>query len=278
MYFSCHTWAFHDLTLVEALGTIGRLGFRYADIGTGAGFPTNRAVAQAARTASEIRDELVINDLQLADLYLMLPRISLADEERQRKDIDLFKALLPFAAELKTPGITVSPGVIAKDKGAFDRTAEALREMTEAATAVQIPLSIEPHLDSMAATPTAALKLIETVPGLRITIDWAQMVCQNIQHDEILRLLPHARHIQIRQAAKNQLQTTWEKGKVDVAHVVADLIGGGYSSAVCVEMMNIPGKHGMQKVDFLRESARMRDTLRDARDRILKEREKEKAK
>lgn len=278
MYFSCHTWAFHDLTLVEALGTIGRLGFRYADIGTGAGFPTNRAVAQPKRAAAEIRDELVINNLQLADLYLMLPRISSDDEERQRKDLDLFKALLPFAAELKAPGITVSPGVIAEDENAFERTAEALREMITAAKAVQIPLSIEPHLDSMAATPAEALKLLDSVPGLRITIDWAQMVCLNIQHEEILRLLPHARHIQIRQAAKNQLQTPWEKGKIDVARVVADLINGGYSSAVCVEMMNIPGKHGMQKVDFLRESARMRDTLREARDRILKEREKEKSK
>ncbi len=105
MYFSCHTWAFHDLTLVEALGTIGRLGFRYADIGTGAGFPTNRAVAQPKRAAAEIRDELVINNLQLADLYLMLPRISSDDEERRRKDLDLFKALLPFAAELKAPGV-----------------------------------------------------------------------------------------------------------------------------------------------------------------------------
>ncbi len=31
--FACHTWTFNDLTVPEALGTIARLGFRYADIG-----------------------------------------------------------------------------------------------------------------------------------------------------------------------------------------------------------------------------------------------------
>ena len=41
--FSCHTWAFNDLTLPEALGTIARLGFRYVDIGSGASLNAARA-------------------------------------------------------------------------------------------------------------------------------------------------------------------------------------------------------------------------------------------
>ncbi|MFN8527951.1 MAG: sugar phosphate isomerase/epimerase [Anaerolineae bacterium] len=271
MDFSCHTWAFHDLTLTEALGTMARLGFRFADIGTGTGFNVNRAIRQPGRAAADLRDELVIYNLKIADFYLMLPRISVDDAERRDKELEIFKALMPFVAELRPPGITVSPGAYQSDESAFERTADALRQMVEAAAAVDLKLSIEPHLDSMAPVPTAAIKLLEAVPGLGITLDWAQLVCQNIAHDDILELLPYTRHVQIRQAARNQLQTVWDKGKIDVARVVRDLIEHGYDQVVCVEMMNIPGKHGMQKVDTLRESARMRDALRDARDSLLKE-------
>ncbi|MDX2161523.1 MAG: sugar phosphate isomerase/epimerase [bacterium] len=266
MDFSCHTWAFHDLTLTEALGTIARLGFRAADVGTGTGFNLNLALSQPRRAAADLRDELIVYDLSLTDFYLLLPRITADDAARRTTELDLFKALLPFLAELKPPGITVSPGMVQKDDGAFDRTCTALTVMTDAARAAGLPLSIEPHLDSMAATPAAALRLVNAVPGLGITLDWAQMVCQNIAHDEILRLLPHTRHVQMRQAARNQLQTPFEKGKIDVPRVIHDLIERGYGGAVCVEMMNIPGKHGMQKVDTLRESVRMRDALREARD------------
>jgi sugar phosphate isomerase/epimerase len=271
MNFSCHTWAFHDLTLTEALGTIARLGFRYADLGTGPGFNVNRAASSPRRAASDLREDLATYNLSVSDFYLMLPRISLVEDERRDKDLEVFKALMPFAAEIAVPGITVSPGVAQTDDDAYERTVDALRQMKEAADTVGLPLSIEPHMDSMASTPEAALKLIEDIEGLQITLDWAQMICQNIAHDAILTLLPHTRHVQIRQAARNQLQTTFDKGKIDVGRVVSDLLAHDYTGEVCVEVINIIGRHGIAKVDSLRESVRMRDALRDARDKALKE-------
>jgi len=270
MNFSCHTWAFHNLTMTEALGTIARLGFRCADIGTGAGFNVSRAAAQPARAAADLRDELAVYDLELADFYLMLPRISLENAEQRDKDLEVFKALMPFVAALKPPGVTISPGVIQTDDGAFARTVDALTQMVAAAQTVGVILSIEPHMESMASTPTAALSVLDAVPGLKITLDWANMVCQNVAHDEILRLLPYTRHVQIRQAARNQLQTVFDKGKIDIMRVVRDLTEYDYKGVVCVEMMNILGRHGTQKVDTLRESVRLRDALRDARNAVVK--------
>src|SRR5690606_4665815 len=111
-------------------------------------------------------------------LYLMLPRISLDDEEKRQNEINLFKSLLPFAAALGTPGVTLSPGLVhpAEDEEAGDRTVAALREMVRAGQAAGLQVSVEPHLDSMASTPEAALKLVNDVPGLMITLDWAHMV------------------------------------------------------------------------------------------------------
>jgi sugar phosphate isomerase/epimerase len=270
MDIACHTWAFNDLTLPEALGTIARLGFRAVDIGSGPSLNTARAAANPRREAADLRADLDAYHLKLTDLYLMLPRISLADEARRAKDIDLFRALVPFAAALGAPGITVSPGLAhaAEDVEAFERSADALRQMVEAGKAAGLRLSIEPHLDSMAATPVAALRFIEAVPGLEITLDWAHMLCQNIARDAILSLLPYTRHVQVRQAAPNKLQTPFEAGKLDIQQAVADLRAAGYAGALCVELMNMPGWHGMIAVDAIRESARLRDALRDARDRV----------
>lgn len=266
--FSCHTWAFTDLTLPEALGTIARMGFRYVDIGSGSNLNTTRAAENPRKEAADIRADLELFNLKVSDLYLMLPRISLPDEARRQKELEQFKALVPFAVALGTPGITVSPGLVhpAEDVEALDRVTAALREMVKWAKEAGLKLSIEPHMDSMAQTPAVALKLIKDVSGLSLTLDWAQMVCQDIFHEEIIKLLPQTRHIQIRQAARAQLQTPFERGRINVPQVVNDILASGYSGTVCVEYMNTPGWHGMIAVNAVQESAKMRDALRDARD------------
>lgn len=269
--FSCHTWAFSDLTLPEALGTIARMGFRYVDIGSGSNLNTQRAAENPQRAAVEIRADLDLFNLKLADLYLLLPRISLADEERRQKELEQFRALLPFAEALGAPGITLSPGLAhpAEDVEALDRVIVALREMLNLTKPLGLQLSIEPHMDSMAESPEVALKLIKEVPGLKLTLDWAQLVCQDIFHDDIIKLIPHARHIQLRQAARAQLQTPFERGRIDIPRVVKDVLDAGYQGILCVEYMNTPGWHGMIAVNPLRECTRLRDALREARDNRL---------
>jgi sugar phosphate isomerase/epimerase len=121
-------------------------------------------------------------------------------------------------------------------------------------------------MDSMAQTPDQALKFVNDVPGLSLTLDWAQMVCQDVFHDDILKLLPHTQHIQLRQAARAQLQTPFDRGRIDVKKVVKDVQAAGYEGVLCVEYMNTPGWHGMVAVNAIQESTRMRDELRAARD------------
>jgi sugar phosphate isomerase/epimerase len=270
--FACHTWAFNDLTLPEALGTIARMGFRYADIGSGANLNTQRAAENPRGAAAEIRDDLDLFNLKISDLYLMLPRISLADEDKRGREIELFKALVPFAVALGTPGITLSAGLAhpAEDEEAHDRSVAALREMVKAGKDMKLRVSIEPHLDSMAQTPEQALKFVKDVPGLTLTLDWAHMVCQDVFHDDILTLLPHTQHIQLRQAARAQLQTPFDRGRIDVKKVVKDVLTADYKGVIAVEYMNTPGWHGMVAVNAIQESSRMRDALRAARDEVAK--------
>ena len=273
MEFACHTWGFHDRSLTEALGIIARMGFRYVDLGTGPHLELNRIAKDPRGTASEIRQELTLFNLQLSDVYLMLPRISLADESKRTRDIELFKRLLPFVIALETPGVTLSPGLVHSedDNEAMDRTAAALREMVaaaEAATPVtRLQVSIEPHMDSMAQTPEQAKAILDQVDGLQITLDWAQFVYADVFHDRIVSLLPSTRHVQIRQAARAQLQTPFDRGRIDVAKVVGALKEAGYDGVVCVEYMQTKSeRHGLIDVDTVTEAVRLRDALRAARD------------
>ncbi len=129
--------------------------FRYVDIGSGANLNAARAAQNPEAVAAEIKQDLATFNLKVADLYLMLPRISLDDEDKRQQDLNLFKALLPFAQALNTPGITLSPGLVhpEDDVEARDRSVAALRQMLRQAKEADLRLSIEPHLDSMASTP-----------------------------------------------------------------------------------------------------------------------------
>ena len=270
--FSCHTWAFNDLTLVEALGTIARLGFRYVDMGTGPHLNITRATQSSTRQSlvREIRDDLELFNLQLADLYLMLPRISVDDEKKRQADITLFKALLPFARSVGAPGVTISAGLIhpEEDDSAYQRTVISLKEMVEAADAQEMPISIEPHLDSMAQTPQQALRLLDEIQGLDITLDWAQMVCQNVKDKDIALLLPRTRHIQIRQAARSQLQVPYKRGRIKPEDVIRMVQQADYRGKICIEYMQTVGWHGMVEVNSIIEVTAMRDALRTARDAV----------
>lgn len=269
MEFACHTWAFNDLTLPEALGTIARLGFRYVDLATG----PHLNIARAARPSTlntlidEFRNDLDLFNLKPSDLYLMLPRISVDDEAKREGDIAAFKALLTLARALSIPGITLSPGLVhpEDDLEAWDRTAASLREMLAMAQETEIPLSIEPHMDSMVQTPDQARKMLKDVPGLKLTLDWAHLICKGIEREAIIDLLPEARHVQIRPAAKGKLQLPLAESDLDPAQIISALKDAHYTGVVCIEYMQTKGWHDLVEVNSIVECAALRDALRDAR-------------
>jgi sugar phosphate isomerase/epimerase len=270
MQFACHTWGFNDLSLPEALGTIARLGFRYVDIGSGQNLNAAKTAQNPQGEADIVRADLDMYQLKVSDVYLVLPRISRADDDQRQRDLDIYTALLPFVSGVGAPGVTVSAGLKQPDEGAWERMAIALQTMLEQAKAADLRLSIEPHLDSMIETPEDALKLLDEIDGLEITLDWAHMVCQGARHKDIESLLPKSRHVQLRQAAKNKLQTPFDKGKIDLEKVWTALVEAEYDGVVSVEYMKVDGWHGMMPVDAYVESTRMRDELRRVRDRLEK--------
>lgn len=273
MDFSCHTSAFQHLSLTEALGTVARLGFRCVDLGNNAHLNTARAAAEPRKLAVEIRQDLDAFDLRISDFSLPLPRISLADADRRSKEIETFKSLLPFIQALGAPGVSVSPGLAhpPDDAEAYTRARDGLREMLDAGQKAGLHVSVVPHMDSMAQTPDALKRLLKDVPGLSLTLDWSVLVVQDVSHDDIAALLPDARHVTLRQAARAQLQLPYERGRIEPSRVLGALHTANYSGVIGINYLKMTDgtqSHGLIEVNTIRESARLRDELKKARDEI----------
>ncbi len=268
---ACHAWAYNNVSLEEAVGTIARLGFRYIDLGSGPHLDVGRAAAYPQAEAERISSLLHEFDLEITDLYLMMPHTNAPDPSKREAHLTLFERLIPFAVALGTPGITISPGIIHKEDGeehSRARAIPALLRMLQAAEDTELRIAFEPHMDSVAERPEHALLLLEAVPGLSITLDYAHFVTQGIIRREIEPLLDHIAHVQIRQARRGVLQTTFEDGTINIGQLVEDLDAAGYRGTLTVEYMTTFGWHGMQKVRINREIVRTRDILRSARARL----------
>ena len=267
MELACHLWAYNDRPIEEALGTIARLGFRNIDLGSGAHLDLEEAAAHPGTEARRWRELLHFYNLNVTDLYVNLPYINDPDPARRAEQLDLFERLLPFALAVGTPGITISPGILHDDGGdhSLARSVPSLLHIVQAAEDFDLRISFEPHMDSAATTPDNALLLVEAVPGLSLTLDYAHFIVQGIPLKDIKPLLQHAAHIHIRQAVKGRLQTGFAQGRLDLKVLMTDLRDADYHGVVTVEYMTNVGWHGMMPVNIGVETVKTRDTLREIR-------------
>ncbi len=270
MELSCHTWGFNDRSLEEALGTAARMGFRNVDVGSGVHLDTERAAAHPNEAAEYVRGLLQFYSLNLTDLYLMLPYINAPDPAKREEQVVLFRQLLPFALALGTPGLTISPGIQHSDGAdhSLARSIPVLLEIVQAAADSDLRISYEPHMDSSVISPEQALLVVEAVPGLSITLDYAHFIVQGYTLEDLQPLLQHTSHVQIRQAVKGRLQTPHEQGRIDFDVLIHDLAKEDYHGVLCVEYMTTVGWHGMMPVNVVKETIKTRDALKKLRQAV----------
>jgi len=177
----------------------------------------------------------------------------------------------PPDAEIVTYARTHPPGGPGEafGPGAFEHAVDSFQRIVELAEDTDLRISIEPHLDSVAATPEKALALLEAVPGLSLTLDWAQFTAQGIAVREIEPLLQHTAHVQVRQAARGRLQTPYHEGTLDLRQALSLLVTSDYRGAISVEFMNRAGWHGLAALDIVRETGLIRDEIRAIRRELL---------
>ncbi len=268
-----YTWPLLPHTAV--LDLIAALGLQAVDLG----FMGDRSHIRpeqlhgsVPQAAGAVRERVAARGLQVSDVFAIpwtdfeTMSVNNPDPVQQQRSQEFFADAVEFARIVESPGLTTLPGVLfAGDTfdDALARSAEGLRRRVETAQAAGLAVSVEPHTQSLIDTPEKTGQLLDAVPGLSITLDYAHYVFDGVPQSEIDPLLPHARHLQIRPGTPGRLQVTVAEDSIDWASVVAQLLRQDYPGYLALEY-TWQDWHDCNRVDTVGESALLRDLLLDA--------------
>lgn len=271
MRLSCADYTWPLLSHDSSLDLVRALGCEAVDIG----FMTERshvrpetAHGSIALTAGAVRERVESRGLAVADVFAIpatdFETMSLnnPDSGQRERSLAFFTDAVDFAAAIGAPGLTTLPGVLFGDEPfeeALPRSAAGLRQRVGLARDKGLALSVEAHTGSLIDSPDKALRLLDAVPGLTLTLDYAHFVFGGHPQTVIDPLLPRARHLQCRSGRPGQLQARVAEDTVDWARVVAAL-GADYDGYFALEYVWQEWLD-CNRVDTVAESALLRDVL-----------------
>lgn len=132
--------------------------------------------------------------------------------------------------------------------GAWERMVRAFRAVPTAL--------LEPWAGSALGDTGSVLRFLDEVPGLRLLVDTGHVTCWG---GDPLELLPHAAHVQLRQARPGINQA--RHGDVDFAAVFDRLDQLGYPGRLSVEYFDLPDR-GAPLADPLGHAVALAEELR----------------
>ena len=266
MKLSLASWSLPSCSLKECALISQALGIHALDVGLfyRSALPRAELLAQPEVVADRVKalgvavpsyyhlfgDDPVDRNLARADS----PDANLAD----------FKQVLRFATAAGIPTVFILPGVINAGQSraqAFDSAAAALNRMVALAQDNATTVTIEAHVHSLLESPADTLAMLERVPGLRLTLDYAHFTCLGYRQPEIDVLATHAAHVHLRQTVVGQLQTPLDRGTINMAAQFAALRDAGFDGAMALEVVH-QDYMGTLHEDVLTEAIALRDAWR----------------
>lgn len=252
------SWSFPACTLAEARGVSGALGFKAMDVGLlhGAALDRERIIENPEAAVGDL------NGLTVSNLYWLFGRNisenAVSDPAARGRNNREFEEVCRFARKAACPTVFVLPGV--SGARAFGASIAALGDLVAIAGRHGVTLTVEPHIGGLLPSPAETLRMLEAVPGLKLTLDYAHFICMGFRQAEIDALAPHAAHIHLRQARPGALQAKWGEGVLDFTAMVEVLRGVGYDGWLSVEYVHQAYMNTLSD-DVLTETVRMRDHL-----------------
>lgn len=272
MKLACGDYSFPLVDHELACDIVAGLGFCGIDLG----LMGNRSHLRpetikhdVAGWAGRIGERLAARGLDVADVFLIPwsdyqalstnhPDASVRAEGR-----DLFSQMVDFATRVGAQGMTILPGMEYEGEArerSLALAAEELRARVEIAGAAGLHLSFEPHVGSIVPLPLDALALVESVPGIGVTLDHTHFVRQSRDEQEADVLYPHARHYHARCATPGRLQSRMSDNTIDFERVINQLSAVHYESWVAVEFVWTDWEDCNQ-CDNISETILLRDRL-----------------
>jgi len=267
MKMSATSWSFPACTLKESWDIVRALGISHMDLGLHQGASLDRSlVLNDPKTAAAEIKEMGISAANLYWLFGDTPGVRpLSDPKALEQNMADMSSVLTFAQTLEIPTIFLLPGVSEPGHSESDllaNSARTLNAMVPLAKSHGIELSIEPHVGGLLKSPDACLGLIENVPGLKLTLDYAHFVCMGFTQTDIDPLAPHAAHVHMRQARPGALQTKMAEGTLNFVAMVETLRAAGFDGFLSIEYVHQSYMNTLFD-DVLTETIQMRNLLRE---------------
>ena len=270
--FACADFTFPLLSHDQSLDLIKLLGFKAVDIGlfeNRSHLWPSREYKKVGASARKLARKLARRGLKPADIYIQ-PAIDFLgqapnhpDARHRRRMRKIFMQTLEYSAECGCSHVSALPGLYFKEESraaSFGRCVEELTWRCEQARELGITFSVEPHIGSIVPKPEDALKLVEQVEGLTLTLDYTHFTKMGIPDARVEPLIQHSSHFHARGARKGSIQSTVSNNTIDFARIVKVMQDVCYRGYVEIEYVWTEFEN-CNKVDNLSETILLRDVI-----------------
>ncbi len=242
------SWSLRDCSLTEAAAIARVLKFEALDLG----YFYRPALDKAALLRDPDRAAADIAALGIAtpNLYHLfgdsVADRNLADPRHRAANEADFRQVVTFCRTAGIGSVFVLPGIVnagQSREAALAQSAASLNALLPIAQDAGVILTVEAHVHSLAQAPSVVLDLLDRVPGLRLTLDYAHFVCCGYRQEEVDMLAAHAAHVHLRQARPGSLQAKAREGTIDIEAMLGTLRDAGYDG-VLSDRIRPSGLHG----------------------------------
>jgi len=269
---ACADFTFPLLSHENSLDVIAMLGFEGVDIGLFEGRSHLHPSSEFANpsSAQTLKQKTAGRGLKVADVFLQMDpdftmfAINHPDADRREKARDWFRRTLDYATACECSHVTALPGVSFEGESAGDslsRCRDELAWRVEQSRSAGIVFGVEAHVGSIVPTPDTAMALVESVPGLTLTLDYTHFTRAGLPDSDVEPLIAHASHFHVRGAREGRLQCAFKDNVIDYGRVLDVMKTTNYPGYVGVEYVWIDWEH-CNEVDNLSETILFRDFLR----------------
>ena len=273
--FACADFAFPLLPHDDVLKLIAMLDMQGVDIGLfqdRSHLQPSGVFGNTKKHARELGKKLEDVNLKAADIFLQgaldfsVVAVNHPDPGVREKMRVMFEDTMEFAMECGCRHVSALPGVCFPDEPRETSLARCREELVwrcEQAEKNGLVFGVEAHVGSIASTPVEALLLVETTPGLTLTLDYTHFTRCGIPDSEVEPLIPHASHFHARGAANGELQTIFQRNEIDYAHIVSRMKDTDYKGYIGIEYTWNEWEN-CNRTDNISETILLRDFIRDA--------------